>query len=426
VGFFGEGDYEPGGGAAGADMRSWVMARYLWSVNQDMDALVKEWCQGVYGKAWRPMWNYYQLMQSEVRKPPRGKGSHLFIYDDYDAPYLSEATLRKARGYFHWAKRLARNNPTALYYIRKNELAIRYWDLLINPPEFALRGKRYGVAPEAKAKAEAFLQDLKAFGIEYLHEGRPLSWDEQFFKLRYGNWPVEYLENAKLKAVIIPALGGRLFLLEEKLSGHQVMVVQNRDIHHLLRYDFGGYEEYSQQPFHSPGYSEVYTVKRPSSSEVVLEATLANGLKLTRTYRLLDDEAALQITSVLENTTDSPITCGLRTHPEFQLGRPKDCVVHLALKSGKVVTFPLNDGKNQGHYFGAKKYPFGGKFSLVNPKLGLELEDEFTPSEVEFCYVDWDRLPARENLELWSWQRPLAPHARRTFTHTLRLRETKG
>ena len=53
------------------------MARLLWNPYQDANKLVNEYLHGVYGKAFKPMRAYYDLMHAQVSAPDR----HLHVFD---------------------------------------------------------------------------------------------------------------------------------------------------------------------------------------------------------------------------------------------------------------------------------------------------------------------------------------------------------
>ena len=72
-GIFFEGDYAGGGGGSEVEMRSYVMARLLWNPDLDSDALVTEWMQGVYGRAWEPMRQWFDLLHQKARDPSRAE-----------------------------------------------------------------------------------------------------------------------------------------------------------------------------------------------------------------------------------------------------------------------------------------------------------------------------------------------------------------
>ncbi len=153
-GLFFQGAYAAGGGGSDAELRSWVMARLLWDVDADADALVTEWMQGVYGPAWEPMRAWFDRLHAEGRAPDR----HLHIYDAPTGAFLAPAVLSEGERLFAEAGRAAQGNPMATEYIERARLCLRYVRLVQQP--------------QAGTELESFLADLRRFGITQVSEGR--------------------------------------------------------------------------------------------------------------------------------------------------------------------------------------------------------------------------------------------------------------
>lgn len=155
-GLFLEGAYAAGGGSDG-ELRAWVMARLLWNPDADASALVDEWMQGVYGAAAPPMRQWFDRLHAEVRAPDR----HVSIFGPPTAAYLSPAVLEAGERWFDEAAHLAADDPVATRAVAKARLALRY--------------TRLAQQPRVDAEFEAFLRDLKEFGVTSLAEGRSVA-----------------------------------------------------------------------------------------------------------------------------------------------------------------------------------------------------------------------------------------------------------
>ncbi|MCX6619881.1 MAG: DUF4838 domain-containing protein, partial [Acidobacteria bacterium] len=74
-----------------SEMRAWVLAQLLWNPAQDDRRLIREFCEGYYGKAaGKLVLQYLNLMQSRV------KGYYLSCFANTGGPHLRFATLGKA------------------------------------------------------------------------------------------------------------------------------------------------------------------------------------------------------------------------------------------------------------------------------------------------------------------------------------------
>lgn len=164
-GVFFQGGYAPGGGASDAELRSYVMARLLWDVNVDTDALVTQWMQGVYGPAARPMRAWFDLLHEKARDP----SAHFRIFDDVNVPYLTDDVLAQGQILFDQAQHLAVGYPTAARYVKKARLGLRYVNLMKHP--------------RVDQEFRNFLADARAFGITQFREGRPIDqWEEKYIQ----------------------------------------------------------------------------------------------------------------------------------------------------------------------------------------------------------------------------------------------------
>jgi hypothetical protein len=162
-GVFFEGDYAAGGGGSDAELRSWVMARLLWNVHADADALVTEWMQGVYGAAWPPLRKWFDRLHAEVRAPDR----HLFVYDP-PSRLFTPALLAEGEQLFDEAAALAHDDPVARDAVAKARLGVRYVRVLQD-------GK-------AGPEFDTFVAELRRFGITQVAEGRGVDAFEAEFR----------------------------------------------------------------------------------------------------------------------------------------------------------------------------------------------------------------------------------------------------
>lgn len=165
-GIFFQGAYAEGGGGSDAELRSYVMAKLLWNPDADADALVTEWMQGVYGKAWQPMRGWFDLLHSKARDPER----HFFIYDSpTKVHYLAADVVGAGDRLFDEAEKLAVGDATAADYVAKSRLWLRYVKLMQHPtagPEF-----------------QAFMAEVRRRGITQLREGQTLEkWEQAYLQ----------------------------------------------------------------------------------------------------------------------------------------------------------------------------------------------------------------------------------------------------
>jgi hypothetical protein len=151
-GVFLEGDYADGGGGSDAELRSYVLARLLWNVNDNAESRIDEWMAGVYGPAAKPMRQWHDLVQS--RYAPANQ--YLPCYEQPRPDIYTPAVMNEGKQLFGEALKLAKT-PLQHEYIEKAYLSWRLVDLFMNP--------------DPGTKLDNFIADVKSFGITQLREG---------------------------------------------------------------------------------------------------------------------------------------------------------------------------------------------------------------------------------------------------------------
>ena len=206
VGLFLEGAYPPGGGSENAELRSYVTARQMWNPAVEMNGVVDEFMSGVYGRAAKPMREYFDLLHREVRMPPEGAGQHLWIYTllDYSPKFLPEANRL-----FSEALALA-DDAAVRRRVEKARLPVEYSELVLDR-QYSLGESLYAPRdlPGWQTHFREFAAKLRGFGIGSIREARDLAEDEKLAAAA-RTYPVVYLENEFWKVAVVPELGGRI------------------------------------------------------------------------------------------------------------------------------------------------------------------------------------------------------------------------
>jgi hypothetical protein len=127
-GVFEEGAYESYG-AEMAELRAWVLAQLMWNPQQDDRALIREFLDGYYGAAGKPLERYLELMQKA------SQGFNLTIETRTDAPFLRFEPLAMAESLWREAEKLVADDDELLARVRQGHLAVQYvwlarWDAL--------------------------------------------------------------------------------------------------------------------------------------------------------------------------------------------------------------------------------------------------------------------------------------------------------
>lgn len=172
-GVFEEGAYQSYGSEM-AEMRAWVLAQLMWNPEQDDRALIREFLNGYYGPAGRPIWRYLILLNDASR------GYNLTCYTPTDAPFLHFKTLAQAEKLWEKAEHDVAGDPDLLARVRLGHLAVRYvwlarWEELrkecaAGHAQWPLPESRSEVAAEWKSVAEG-VQGMPWTKVTCISEG---------------------------------------------------------------------------------------------------------------------------------------------------------------------------------------------------------------------------------------------------------------
>jgi hypothetical protein len=144
-------------------MRTWVMAHLFWNPRQDVWGLVRDFCDGYYGKAGPAMYASQRLFHDQLQKPD----VHLHLYDPPTSPLFSADLLASANMIFDQAEAAA-DNPEIKNRVQEARMGIRYVDVATHvPAKDAPTSEREAY----KARLESFIADLGRFKITSLSEG---------------------------------------------------------------------------------------------------------------------------------------------------------------------------------------------------------------------------------------------------------------
>ena len=113
-----QGNFSYGGGAAMDELKSYIIARLLWNADEDVDTLIKEFTDGVFGRGAKYIREYLSTISSAT------KGYFMRIYDYPDAPYLSDELIKKCDELFRLAEESERGECKRR--IEREHLSIKY------------------------------------------------------------------------------------------------------------------------------------------------------------------------------------------------------------------------------------------------------------------------------------------------------------
>lgn len=213
VGLFEQGAYQAPH-AEFAELRAWILAKLLWDPDQDVEPLYRDFFQGYYGPAAKPIRQYFDELQALV-KPDENV---LRIWYPPTSPYYTDGFFDRAAKLWAEAEALVQDDPALSYNVRMSALPVIYARLQRWPVTTVALEDRdgvltpVGIAPEYGKLAREFLARIAEGGITHISESHARHTD-YLTKLR------KRLEDCS-SASQSPTVGGRRadrLIIEDRL-----------------------------------------------------------------------------------------------------------------------------------------------------------------------------------------------------------------
>jgi hypothetical protein len=212
VGLFEQGAYQ-GRHAEFAELRAWVLAKLLWSPDQDIEALYADFFAGYYGAAAPVVRQYFDALQ-KLTAPPEVA---LTIWMPPTSPFYPAGFFEQALTQWQQAEAAVKDDPVRLYNVRLGAIPVYYALICRTPPRrtsYTYADGRY--TPTAQEKAYA---DLARELLARLAEGKNVRVAEsaeresEFLGQVRGNsegFAAELLRGEGWTAAVCAELGGRV------------------------------------------------------------------------------------------------------------------------------------------------------------------------------------------------------------------------
>ncbi len=416
--FFQGSNHGPGGGDA--DLRAWVMARLLWNPFQDGMALVDEYLRGVYGPAYKPMRAGFDLVHDRVKDPD----SHLHIFDPVTRKLWPQAVIDRLDSLHAVALRLAQDDASAAYYVKKSRMAVQYIDFVLNTGELKVEGDAY--RPTGNSKTIRDWQELGAvldeFRVEQLREESRDANLRHMLKQRVTTHQVVSIENDDVRVQVVPELGGRLVGLIHKQSGINLLhLLDATDNFYPVA---GGYDESTAQKWAGTGFANAYdaqvngrTVVLTQRKPATYTSHYAPHLLFRREISLADRGTAVTFHSTITNENETPKTFKLLCRLNLRTD-PHRIRINLAENGGS-----LADESAMAMKVLAGAAKPNGVVGLTGLEGGLAIQWRFNPQQVQSCEQSYSAERRLAHFELHSEEREVAPGGQIVIDHTLEIRE---
>jgi hypothetical protein len=409
------------------ELRNYIISKSLWDPAYDTDKAIDEFCTAYYGPSARFVREYINLIHSETQKDPK---LHVQIYTAPSA-YVTPTMIARANELFDQAEAAAAGDPVVLHRVQVARLPIMYAEAALST------GGTFSESPEGLVRAggtdvsallDRFAEIARAEGVTQVREGGAdagLDAWLQSVPRKPSSVAIERLHNDKLSLAVLPSMGGRIWRMQyAEPGGRQRDILRVVGLPNAIQPSDGGYEEYTEGGYHSPGWWEDYKVTARTDRSLTLEATLRNGLRVVRKLELVPDSATVTITTSLTNTTDGAVTACLRTHPEFSVTSTQTAKVLARTGDGGATVYELANGADptaeKDQFLRGEDVP-AGAWTIVDPDAGLSITDTFLPGTIDQCLLNRAGAKARVNLEMYTPSVRLAPGQTLSFAHSLAI-----
>ncbi|HID07965.1 MAG TPA: DUF4838 domain-containing protein [Armatimonadetes bacterium] len=420
-GIYEEANYFSKGGEF-AELRTWIMAKVLWDPSYDTDKAIDEFLEAYYEEAAKPIRRYINLIHKVVRE---NSNLHMHIWSPPTSGYLSPRIIKQAVKLFDEAERLVRHKPKILHRVQVARLPIMYVQIMRASPKYRRVGDKFVPMgyEQLKQLTDQFERIARKEGVARVREARSGVLNQWLAQVRkpMKELHILTLRNGRLIVEIIPERGGRIYRIYDRVWRRQILRVASPN--DPLYPGTGGYEEYSEGEYRTPGWEETFAVEKHTERAVTLSAKLRNGLQLQRHIEVHPERPIIHIRSTLMNVTDRTISACLRVHAEFRLAPIQRTIVKLLRHSGRWVTKKLTfrrDETERQIFLREDDIP-AGSWMVVDTKTGLAVVNDFSTSQVGQCLLNWCRKPHRVNLELYSPQVQLKPGQKISIDHSYTL-----
>ena len=404
------------------ELRTYVMAKLLWDPSYDTDKAIDEFCRGYWGPAGTYIRQFINTVHESAQSIP---DMHVRIYSPPSVGYLTDEVLSKSDALFDQAEAAVADDPVLLHRVEVARLPVLYTRIALATSGAYTRDGDALVQSEGtdvSALAEQFERIARAAGVTKVREGGPLaSLDAWLASLPRGQKKlgIRTIDNPALQVSVIPEAGGRLWSIKHLPSGRELLRVAGQP--GSYEPTEGGYEEYSESGYRSPGFSEAYEVVAADERSITLEANLRNNLKLTRSLSLDLHGAVLNVESTLTNVGNATTAACLRVHPEFAVCSTQSAHVRVRRPDGTWQTTDLaspQDPKAEKEVWLRGEDLPAGRWAAVDLQTDLAIVNHVARDDLESCLLNWNGEKSRVNLELFSKQKKLAPGETLTLRHS--------
>ena len=408
-------------GAELAELRSYMMGKFLWDPNYDDKKAMTEFVEAYYGAASPFILAYLNLMHDQVCEIQK---THLTI-NLHPSIYLNNPqVLAATKTLFDQAEASVAQNETLLFRVKLARLPIIYTEVTLAKTGLKLQnGAFINSNPNAARLLEEFAQVARKAGMTRVAENKNATLENWLHANQTGlaQTPVKSLENGCIRLDVIPGIGGRIWRAYDLTNQRDLLLFSGNE-KDGYRPEEHGIEGYASPAYRGPGSTEPFEVREEGRDHIVLECHFKDGITLSRKIQLLPGKPAFKITQSIRS--EKPIKGrATRLHPCFLVTDTNRSAVYARFGESWRSFELARPEAPLGEYelwFNEKDNHINGQWAILDKVSNTILLNTFTDS-TDFCYLNWNGKDRRINLEQWGKSADLGAEATSALETTYEL-----
>ncbi|GEM_PF-193549 len=418
-GIFLQGMGQSGGGGEWSLLRPYYGAKLLWDPDLEPQGVIKDFLKGYYGNAWKPLWNYIQLLQTKVDDDD----VHMHLYTNPGQGYLPDEIISQSMEFFDQAEAAVAGDAELLERVRVARMPMTYARMFPRNG-YTVAGDKLHWGGQFPTTSEfmGFVNRMKAHGFQLVREvGGDVALLMLLFTMFNKELDVAILDNGLVRVEVVPTLGCRTLRILDKTTGHCVTA---HNVVEALFFPFaGGVEDRIGGQLEAYGWAEPGTLVSADATSITTTQNTLNGYHVERTVQLEPGSREIRFYTTVRNDNPSARVDRFRYHVEWDLGTLQETQVLFTNLAGNEVTPSLDDiiaGQREGQYFYNEEAP-AGSWTFSGDK-GLLVTQSWDPEEFEHAWLY--SFPVTQNeleAEVWTGKLHIEPGESRTFSHSITI-----
>lgn len=377
-----------------SEMQAFIQAQMLWNPDQDIFDLIDDFLNGYYGPAAPSMRRFVDLLQNKVRN----LDNHFRLFSPPTEAYLAPEIIKESEKIFDEAERAAQGRPDIQFLVEESRMMLRYVKLTQNI-EHKLDGENYKPDFTKCPYPNIDIRELYDF-METCNDHHITALDEWGqMETRYNHMLVNVathtlvpVENENLKLQFVPTIGGRIFSIQDKKTGKDLLF--EPQINETRYSTLGGFKD-------GPAQNEIFDYKLQKESDgqrIILQTFLSvnshgrvhNSFLMTRDILLPAGKSEITVATKMKALQPIDRPQAISPSPVFKLGNANDIQVGIVDENGNFAFSPLpappDERGNVTKSFRGREIRTGVCY-LVNKKDNIGIAVNFDPSQVMTCTI---------------------------------------